>query len=278
MRIEWQGSHRADGFRSALEGQVASELDHLGVTYLYEEPWTRESDGYRPRYLPDFTVEAASTALDLPRWIEVKPMQQLYDLRDVTGFTRRVGEHFTGSPEYAGITALDLRDRFGVPELWKPKMLAEVAAAEIGSELWPHRPAVLCIGKVGGTASLSIEMRADSIVFCRSHPLVNQVGVKRRVERERQRKEAEILWQRREAERQERLHQFEAERKARQQQRKRDVAAVLAFPDGAAPRFASPCYGCDRTTDRGTRHHVEYSDGSKRWTVVCHECAESARR
>ena len=82
-------------FRSHLEVLVAQELDEHGVNWDYER-FVTLPNGPQVRYLPDFTINSANPALQLPQWVEAKPQQFLYDLRDLLGVTRRNGERFSG--------------------------------------------------------------------------------------------------------------------------------------------------------------------------------------
>lgn len=138
-------------FRSALEAKVAEELDALGVWWEYERrtPFTE-------RYLPDFTIIEASPELALPQWVEVKPPELLYAVRDHLN----VPEHFDVD-QWRWCKARDLAAA-QLTEIPKPKRLAEVAGE-----------AVLVVSAMNRNRTLSLTMQGDGIVFSKSHPAVN---------------------------------------------------------------------------------------------------------
>jgi len=249
--------------RSALEVKIAMALDEHGVNWGYEVP-VELPDGTRPKYLPDFTVWEADDQLDLPKYIEVKPMEMLYDLASTAGIYRKYGEYFDGeiSVDWDADTLKGLQS-----ELWKPKMLAEYCMGD-----------VLVLGAANATKRLSILMRRDDIAFSRSHPFVNWAAVEKQRERDER-----AAWQARiNAERQ---RQWEAERAERErqrqleeeqaEQRRRDslarFAKVVLAMQPRTPRFASGCYVCSEHGDDGSIYHLKFVDGM-RWVRVCDWC------
>lgn len=259
MKIEFSGpSHNADGFRSRLEFDVAQELDEHLVDWGYEQPVILP-DGNSPHYLPDFTIHAAEDHLELPQWVEAKPQQFLYDLRDSLGVTRRAGEKFSGTVDVTGVEHVDLRG-MGIEELWKPKLLAEITGET-----------VLVLGGVGGSSKLTVDMTPHGIAFRRDHPFANWAGVMKRRERDRQRREAVE----RHAEYLRQQERRDAEWEARRHQIHRDfdlVRKVMLHKDCGPPRFESPCCGCNAATITGTLYRVELVGGGSRWMVVCQAC------
>lgn len=241
-------------FRSHLEVLVAQELDEHGVNWDYERPVVLPG-GPQVRYLPDFTINSAEPVLQLPRWVEAKPQQFLYDLRDVLGVTRRHGERFSGEIDREDATSEDLRNML-VQELWKPKRLAELTGES-----------VLVVGTVGGTASLSIEMRADSIRFSREHPFVNWLGIEKAKERERKR----LQWEAEIAERQRHWHQ---QHERQREERARQVSETLRFPHLGRTKWNRYCFGCSAFVQAGTGslRKVQFTDGSHEWRVLCSSC------
>lgn len=250
-------------FRSRLELLVAQELDAHEVKYEYERPIiTRNAPPIR--YLPDFTIDHAPSHLELPVWVEAKPQQFLYDLRDVLGITRRYGERFSGEVIHEMVRSEDLQ-QMHVEELWKPKKLAELTGES-----------VLVVGTVGGTASLSVEMRVDSICFTREHPFVNWLGIQKAKERERKRLEweAEVRAQRRKWELEKQRHEQEYREQHRQQ-----IAATLQCPHIGPTKWGKPCFACNDFVQAGTGslRKVSYTDGSNGWRVLCSNCCQDAR-
>lgn len=150
MKITFDGG-TDHAFRSALERAVAAELDRLGVSWSYEVAVSLPTG--RVNYLPDFTINVDASHFGLPRWVECKPQQQIYTLRDVTGVTRRAGEYFKADVTVEGLTAAHLVD-YDLQELAKPKRLAELSGEP-----------VLVVGGVQGTSSLSALLTEDGVVF-----------------------------------------------------------------------------------------------------------------
>lgn len=243
-------------FRSHLEVLVAQELDEHEVQWDYERPVVLPN-GPQLRYLPDFTINSAEPELQLPRWIEAKPQQFLYDLRDVLGITRRHGERFAGEVISPKVTSQDLRSMM-VQELWKPKRLAELTGKS-----------VLVVGTVGGTASLSIEMCADSIRFTREHPFVNWLGIQKAKERERKR----LQW---EAEAAQRQRAWVEQQELTRQAMARQVSETLRFRHLGPTKWNRGCFGCDAFVQAGTGslRKVQFTDGSHEWRVLCSSCCQ----
>jgi hypothetical protein len=252
--VDFELANPMPAFRSHLEVLVAQELDHHGVSWDYERPVSLPSQLPLP-YLPDFTIDSASEALELPRWIEVKPQQFLYDLRDLLGVTRRHGDRFSGEVIRGEVTAKDLREML-LQELWKPKRLAELTGES-----------VLVIGTVGGTSSLSVEMCVDSIRFSRSHPFVNWLGVQKAKERERKR----LQW---EAEAAERQRLWQERQQLQCQVAARQLQETLRFRHLGPTRWARACFGCSAFVQAGSGslRKVLFTDGSHQWRVLCSNC------
>ena len=259
MIIDTDGTHDSHGYRSTIERHVAEELQRLNIEFGYEEPWTNPHTGKSVPYLPDFTIRASSRAdeFELPKWVEVKPQQMIYDLFEDLGLKRKYSAWFT-EPIGKPLTSNDLQER-QFHELRKPKRLAELSGES-----------VLVVGTVRATARLSVEMRPDLIVFSRSHPFVNQRGIEKELEKERRRAENEARWRAYEQER--------AARNAREQaERQRDAAArcrlvmqrsALSVP----PRFNSRCEGCGIDGADGSVYGINTQSGQMEWFRICIKC------
>lgn len=191
----------------------------------------------------------------LPRWVECKPQDFLYSLRDLLGVTRKHGDRFAGEIVCEGVASDDLRSML-VEELWKPKRLAEITG-----------DSVLVVGTVGGVSSLSIEMGPASIKFSRQHPFVNWVGIQKAKERERKRLE----W---EAEAAERQRLFEEDQKRQRQAMARELEATLAFRHLGPTKWNKTCFGCGSFVQagQGSLRKVQFTDGSHEWRVLCSSC------
>jgi hypothetical protein len=241
-------------FRSHLEVLVAQELDQHGIDWDYEKPVILPN-GPAVRYLPDFTINSADQAFYLPRWVEAKPQQFLYDLRDVLGVTRRHGERFSGEIQQENVNSKDLQNLL-VQELWKPKRLAELTGES-----------VLVVGTVGGTSCLSIEMCADSIRFSRSHPFVNWLGLQKAKERQRKQLQYEI-------EAAERQRVWKERQELNRQAIKHQVRETLQFKHLGPTKWSKGCFGCNAFVQAGTGslRKVEFTDGSNEWRVLCSNC------
>jgi len=244
-------------FRSHLEVLVAQELDEHGVNWEYERPVVLPS-GPQVRYLPDFTINSADHALELPRWVEAKPQQFLYDLRDALGVTRRHGERFSGEVRHDNVTSRDLQNLL-VQELWKPKRLAELTGQS-----------VLVLGTVGGTSCLSIEMCADSIRFSRQHPFVNWLGIQKAKERELKR----LQWG---AEAAERQRVWQEQQEQNRQATARQISQTLLFKHLGPTKWNRGCFGCDAFVQAGTGslRKVQFTDNSHEWRVLCSNCCHA---
>jgi hypothetical protein len=262
--IRFDGEDESSRFRSRLENEIAGELDSLDIHYAYELPWVREFDGYSPRYLPDFTIEPSerTAELEIPRFIEGKPQQFIYDLRDTLGVTRRAGERFIIPVRVENADHRRIKD-IGIEELWKPKLLAEVSGE-----------AVLVCGRVGGTSALSVEMRPTEILFSRSHPFVNQVGLRQRLEREENQRYWAAETKRRDAER-----AAEAAKRATEMAAQRTAlrASIIAGTiRSVEPKFASRCSGCGSYGEDGRARLCATTDGGQAWFRLCVKCERGA--
>ena len=246
-------------FRSHLEVLVARELDEHQVKWDYERP-VQLANQQPLRYLPDFTINSAASELELPRWVEAKPQDFLYSLRDLLGITRKHGDRFAGVITYENIKAKDLQDML-VQELWKPKRLAELTGES-----------VLVIGTVGATSSLSVEMCANSIRFSRQHPFVNWIGIQKARERERKR----LQW---EAEAAERRQAWLQQQEQQQRIGARRVEEALRFRHLGATKWNTTCSGCRSfvLAGSGSLRKVQFTDGSHQWRVLCSSCCHQPR-
>lgn len=256
-------------FRSALEEKVAQELDRLEVEWAYERQVVLP-DGSSPYYLPDFTIlDVPSSGIDLqlPKWVEAKPMQFLYDVRDMSGVTRRYSDKFTDDVPVRGVDSAVLRG-WG-SELWKQKMLAEVTGEP-----------VLVVGCVGAVSSLSILCTDRELVMSRRHPFVNQVGVERerqRAERDEQRQIEQRKWQH---------HREQLQRQADERQRERDQADathrhrlmeyIKRQPKSRRNGYDQSCQNCAAVVQaqHGWLYSVPLTNSTNRWVVICGACLE----
>lgn len=241
-------------FRSQLEVLVAQELDEHQVIWEYERPVAFHNRPSVP-YLPDFTIHSADAKLQLPQWVEAKPQDFLYTLRDLLGVTRRNGERFSGEVICENVTAKDLRDML-VQELWKPKRLAELTG-----------DSVLVLGTVGGTSSLSVEMCIDSIRFSRQHPFVNWLGMQKAKEREHKR----LQWEAKAVERQ---RAWQKQQELNRQTRERQVRETLQFRHLCPTKWSRSCFGCNAFVQAGSGslRKVQFTDGSHEFRVLCSDC------
>ena len=245
-------------FRSQLEVKVANELDHQGVAWEYEVP-VKLPDGRSLWYLPDFTINSANNLLKLPKWVEAKPQDFLYSLRDLLGVTRKHGDRFAGEILCEEITSADLRSML-VEELWKPKRLAELTGES-----------VLVVGTVGAISSLSIEMAPHLIKFSRQHPFVNWVGIQKAEERKQKR----LKWEAEAAEHAAtRQRIFQENQEQQRQAMKEELKATLAFRHIGPTKWSKACFGCNSFVQagQGSLRKVQFTDGSLEWRVLCSNC------
>lgn len=255
MRFTFDGGGE-HGFRSDLERKVSEELTRLEVRWRYEVP-VQLPGGIQVMYLPDFVIDEAKPDLALPAWVECKPMQMLYNLRDTLGVTRKVGEYFKDDVTVDGLSSADLHDR-DLAELAKPKRLAELTGLDI-----------LLVGSVQATTSLSVLLTASGCVLSRRHPFVNQRGVARQRERDEKRAQWAVdrdrLIAEWESERQKRVTQETELRAAHVRQSVRNIT-------GIGPRYSSSCYLCRRNGTDGLIYRVPFTNGTEGWQRVCATC------
>lgn len=225
-------------FRSGLEAAVAREFDRLGVEWAYEEP----VDGVR--YLPDFTIYYAPEDLDLPRWVEVKPADLLYSVRDHFGAPERFDDDLTFRCSSDDLKAA------GIEEIWKPKKLAELVGE-----------GVLVVSKIARNRSLSVSMWTNVVVLSRSHPCVNHRQVELEQERAEEQERRRIAYQR------QREQQEAADRKYV------DGLIVLAKEFGRPARYGGWCVACHRQRDAEQLVILHNSDYGTRggWLALCRE-------
>lgn len=180
-------------FRSALEARVAEQFDKLGVDWKYEVPahqavsWLQgayEGDPPRVPYLPDFLIIDAPEYLQLPTWVEVKPAELLYALRDHLGCPER----FEGAKRFE-INGQDIYSA-NIDEIWKPKRAAEI-----------YQHDVLVVSEINRNRTLSVLLTPTHVELSKSHPTVNHRELVRVQEQERRAAERRAEWQQREAER-----------------------------------------------------------------------------
>jgi len=245
-------------FRSGLEADVARALDEFGVRWEYELPAHEAMLRLRPMYaaatpppvlyLPDFTIVEAPDDLDLPMFVEVKPAELLYALRDHAGCPER----FEGI-QWVDIDASTMH-RDGFDEVWKPKALAEL-----------YQVNVLITAKLNATASLSILATPSGLEFSKSHPAVNRRGVLAKQERNRR-------W----AEMEERLTAWRAQQEAEAVERSvRFMAAALITPRRPA-RLSGICGYCRKPKDASSLD-IFRPAGAAYWEAICRAHFEENR-
>lgn len=232
--VTWKGIQ----FRSMIEAKVAKELDGLGVRWEYEAPvqgvnW----------YLPDFTIIDAPEELQLPRWVEVKPGDLIYNLRDYVGCPERApeGDH-DGYTHTSAITAKQVHD-IPIEEIWKPKRLAE----------WTGEP-LLVVSAINRDRTIGAVMHPDHVELGWSHPAVNW----RRIVKQR---EAEARW---EAQRRE-WEKLQAQREAEAAELRAELVR-LARLRGRSSRYDGWCKICQTENPAQNLMAFRYED---RWITVC---------
>lgn len=264
-------TYNGQQFRSIIEADVARFLDECAVHWRYEA-WT----DYTRHYLPDFTIDWAPECLGLPRWIEVKPQEMLYDLRDALG----VPELFQGDHRIEDVSAADilnLNEKFA--ELYKPKRLAEVAADDL-CETTPLSSSearteagigVLVAAAANRTRTLSIEMDACGITLSRCHPFVNYKGV----QRQRERDQREERWA---AEAAVARAEYERQRVEREERNRRAWAAVgeaIRLMEPRQARYDGQCRRCAQRFAAAALLMWRYDD---QWLVLCGCCRQAVAK
>ena len=236
--------------RSKLEVNMAMTLTEFGVAWDYERP-----TGEELAYLPDFTILTLWPNLALgptpstAKWVEVKPQEMLYALRDHC----KVEELFPiGEQRHVNTTAFDLQEA-GVEELWKPKRLAELTGQQ-----------VLICAVANRSHTLSVTATETGLTFDRDHPFVCAKGHNRRAERERQRKAWREQYEREKAER-------EAIDAARAADRLKALRHIATTWRESKARYAGRCDAC---RDEFLPEHLTLMRGplAQQWAPLCGPC------
>lgn len=234
-------NYKGQRFRSLSEAKVAKDLDALGVQWIYEKP----VEGVN-WYLPDFTITKAPQALALPSWIEVKPADALYALRDHLNLDERFeGEHS------ANLSAREIHD-IPIGEIWKPKRLAEKTGQ-----------LVLIVSAINRTSTLSVTAGPETVVLSRCHPTVNYRKVARdAARRERERQTAAYL-----QEQQALREEQEANRRALHRRWSRE-AITWAANHGRQAKYPGRCRVCHQWREDASEL-LMYHAGEAGWVILC---------
>lgn len=247
----WKGI----SFRSKLELHVARHLDDLGLGWQYEKPVTHE--GRTIRYLPDFTMHtdgAEAEEWDAPDFIEVKPQEFIYSLRDHL----YVDELLNGEMELRRTTDAARIRALDIEELWKPKRLAELLGCS-----------VLVAGKVNGTRTLSVLMLPDAIVFQRNHPIVNTKGVIAEAERQAKHARWAAQAERWREEMDRRARERELARVAEQAKRLEQFGRLIRHADRRQAQFDGTCWWCAEHREAAA---LSIFRSTERWVPICKPC------
>lgn len=234
-------------FRSALEAKVAEQLDALTVEWKYEVPahqamaWLlgpHQNDPPQVPYLPDFLIIDAPDYLQLPTWVEVKPSELLYAVRDHVDCPERFDDI-----RRSGITGQEMYSA-NLDEIWKPKRAAEI-----------YQHDVLVVSEINRTRTLSILLTSTHVELSKCHPAVNHRELVRKQEQERLAAERQAEWERREAER----------RDERRQWARKAVAHARVF--GRSAKYPGTCHICSR--GKFADDLVIFKSADDRWVAIC---------
>lgn len=258
------GLQNSGKFRSRLEALVAQEMTRLGVSWEYEHPVSLP-DGRFINYLPDFLITHSPGELQLPRWVECKPQEFLYDLRTSMDIDRAYGERFKSPIAVSDVDSRVLSD-LGFLELAKPKRLAEISGES-----------VLTVGRVKGTETLSIEMGPSKIIFSRSHPLVNQLGIQKAKDRKERFVELQRKADAHRASLRAASHRAEFAAKTARMRNRLAVAEVINQAEKGRNRYCGRCFGCDNYVQAGEGFlfHACIDGIAKHFYVICKDCMEA---
>lgn len=238
--------YRGIQMRSGLEVTVAQTLDQLGVDWLYEAPAPVAG------YIPDFTIVAARPDMQLTRWLEVKPADLLYEVRNIFGLP----ELLDGSPITVYAT-VDRMHELHIQEIHKPQRLAAATGED-----------VLVVSALNRTSTLSITCHGDRLTFSKWHPAVNWRAVEKRrreaAERARYRAESAA-----------RQASWDREQAARAAERLKRLRYLISNHKQIMPaKFPSACHGCLASKDAGDL--VLYRPADE-WVPICLRCVETHR-
>lgn len=258
------GLQNSGEFRSRLEALVAQEMTSLGVSWKYEHPVSLPN-GRSVNYLPDFLITHSPAELQLPRWVECKPQEFLYDLRTAMGIDRAHGERFKSPIAVSDVDSRVLSG-LGFLELAKPKRLSEVSGES-----------VLVVGRVRGIETLSVEMEPEKIIFSRSHPLVNQLGI----QKDKERKERLAELQRKAYARQANLaaanSRMELVARTARIRNRLNVAKVINQSEKGRNKYNGQCFGCSSyiQAGKGFLFHASVNGAGWQFYVICKDCIEA---
>lgn len=255
-------------FRSHLELAVAKELSALDVFWDYEAcPWCLRTvrpvespprrcpcTGGPVNYLPDFRILIADAALGLPQWVEVKPAELLYAVRDAVGLPEDLG-----GEEHAVVTTSERWSKSDVAEIHKPLALAENTGKS-----------VLVVSAINRHRTLSVLCVRGGMILSKWHPAVNWKGHQHRVAQEENRRR----WATEHAEREQRWAAEEAKRQTNRREAAAYMRRLAAMETGRPARYDGLCYVCSthREADELLLYRVQ-----DRWVGVCRPCVTSAR-
>lgn len=212
--VVWNGTE----YRSVLEANVAQELHRLGIRHRYEQLLCRPLS-----YLPDFKID------DLPDddmgpvgWIEVKPPDAIYAVRDSCGMSERFDR-----PKGFNLSRDDLA---GVaPELVKPKGLAEITGEP-----------VLVASAINRNQTVALVMYPEFVQVTRTHPLVCWKNVLKRRDQEERRRQ----WQAQETERLQRIERERAEWANRRRTISDNNLRAFKSADTISAKYDGTCVVC----------------------------------
>lgn len=239
--VEWNGTT----YRSVLEVNVAQELARLGIRSRYEKIPIRELE-----YLPDFKIDHLPDAGMAPAsWIEVKPPEAIYAVRDHFNLPERFNE-----AEAFEMTKDDLAQVS--PELMKPKGLAEMTGEP-----------VLVASAINRNATVALVMFADFVEVTRQHPLVNW----KRVLKDRDQAARRAQWEAQEARRRAEVERQRAEWQAQRSNTSAKWIEMFRASNRIPAKYDGDCVVCQ---DRVAAQHLviakfKASDGKLHWRACC---------
>jgi hypothetical protein len=233
-----EDGHKYD---STLEYNVKVGLERMDLVMGRDFGHHHRVQGVK-YYEPDFTIYRAPEEFEFPAYIEVKPADALYELRDHFGLPER----FTTVEEF-WMTEAMLNEV--VDELWKPKRLAEQTGCE-----------VLVTSKVNGNSTLSAILGPETVTLNRLHPGVNWPGHKDRVKRQLD----DIYWANKNAER-------VAQQRAEEAQRIRHLREFFAAVGLVDALYPGTCWECDQWREPVDLYRAARKTDDGRWALTCRE-------
>lgn len=256
--------------RSYAECDAEVALDKWDVSYVYE---ARPLGMEHIPMTPDFTIEHADPALDLPRFVEIKDYDVITKCLAAFDLVHRNLDN--GGPRSFPVT----------PDFWQRHVREDIARAQRlvnaysteWQEPWPQQ--MLITGHLNAGVKTAIILNANHVTFDRYHPAVSTRGLSNRRSTWLRAEQWEYRMQAEKRQREIDEREWEAKRVAENKahyQRWINAAheAITWFSQGLTNRrYDSTCEMCKAQVPRRYGHMVNpVVAEALGWVVICQPC------